>query len=542
MAEPGNKRRPRQKRWLVLGAIVVLALIFLIPFIQEGGARVDTSVEVETQAAVLGEIEQTVSGYGLVEEAAATPVTVSYGGTLRTVSVQEGDLVQEGDVLAAYDEASLREQISDRMDRIDEIDAALAETDGDVSFSVTAPADGMIREIYAVRGDRIDDVMEASGGLILLSADGLLRVELQVPAEDSLEPGDAVTVTAGDRQATATVDALEMEDGQETLTALLLLEDDGTFSLGETVELRDGAGELLGTGTTACNSPVLVTAQSGLVSQVEVSLGDWVSEGDLLLSCTEISCDGLDLLEERAGLVDELEELHALLEQPNLTAPADGRVTGLTVSEGAAVEEGTEICTLTSTDDFTVSVQIPASSLPQVRVGQQAECIFDGVTYSGTVTHTSGRTQELGGLTVCTVTLRLTAAEGLAVGDEGEGSIILGREEEALLIPIEAVQVERLDTYLVRVSYGDGLTQQVEVEIGLQDGEMVQILDGLHEGDEVVVASRVVETTVFSFFNFEWIINQEEGQSEEGVLSETEDVTVVEDGTAPETEDGPAAD
>ena len=48
MTEPEQKHSPLQKRWLVLTAVVVLALIFLIPFIREGGARVDTTVMVDT--------------------------------------------------------------------------------------------------------------------------------------------------------------------------------------------------------------------------------------------------------------------------------------------------------------------------------------------------------------------------------------------------------------------------------------------------------------------------------------------------------------
>ena len=531
MAESDSGRRRLQKRWLVLSVIVVLALIFLIPFIQEGGARVDTSVEVETRTAELGAITQSVTGSGTVQSAAETKAEAACSGTLASVAVAEGESVRKGDVLAVYDEQSLRDEIAGTMDRLDEMDGEIAELGTDAAFLLTAPSDALVLEVHAGRGDLIPDVMEAYGSLMVLSGDGLLRLELALPEDAVLAEGDAVTLRSETGEAEASVAGLTApEDGGRT-TAVILLEYDGSLQLGETVEVLDGAGETLGTAEAVCNEPLAVTAESGIVSRVAAEPGEWVSEGDELMACTRSETDGtlLGLLTEREALLDTLEDLHELLERPELTAPADGTVTGLSIAAGDTLEAGEQVCTLTAADDFTLTVHVDAKAVPMIEVGQVVTCRFDGLTCTGTVTGTSRRTEMLGGASVSTVTVRLRHVEGISVGDCCEVSIILDYEEEAVLVPVEAVQVEHLDEYFVRVSYGDGLTQLTEVEIGLHDGERVQILSGIRAGDEVVVASRVVETTVFSFFNFEWIIDQEEGESGEETLEEADGVTVMEE-------------
>jgi RND family efflux transporter MFP subunit len=74
--------------------------------------------------------------------------------------------------------------------------------------------------------------------------------------------------------------------------------------------------------------------------------------------------------------------------------------------------------------------------------------------------------------------------DNLMSGETGEMNIISGARENALLIPSRALVVDRV--WVVQ----DGVVQPRTVKIGFHSIERAEILDGVHEGDLVVVADQ----------------------------------------------------
>ncbi|MCD8381856.1 MAG: HlyD family efflux transporter periplasmic adaptor subunit [Clostridiales bacterium] len=529
MTESGEKRPALQKRWLVLGAILLVALIFLIPFIQGGGARVDTTVEVDTETAVTGTIRETVSASGNVQSASSEPVTATYSGVIASVDVSEGDVVEAGDVLATYDTDDLTAQIESLLDQLEALDAQLAETEQGGGAQLTAETAGLVKAIYADRGDLAKEVTAAYGGLLELSTDGLLRVELTLGEDVDLRAGDAVTVTLGDEEIEGSVDSVNAEAG----VAVVTFPDSASRPIGETAAVTGADGAALGSGTVASNSPALIAWESGIVSAILVAVGDEVAEGDPLVRCVDETYDETwsSLTEQRESLAAELYRLRQFREKPELTAKASGIVTDLTLTVGQTVEAEAQVCSITSTSSFQVQLLVSEQEIKQVQAGQDAELTFANeadevdATYTGQVTEVADTAGDSDDETVCAVTVSLENAQGLQVGDACDAVIILDEAENAVLIPIQALTIQSDGTRSVEIAYGDGLTSAVSVEVGLTSQDQVQILWGVEAGDEVVVASRVTETTVFTFFNHEWVIDQSESEYQGGVssLPEAED-------------------
>lgn len=519
MAEPDRQNSPMQKRWLVLAGIVVLALIFLIPFIQEGGARVDTNVVVETEPAVLGDIQETTRGKARVIGAQSISQEAEYTGTIDTVLVEEGTLVQPGDQLAVYGTEDLTRQTQDLLDEMDALDDEIAQTDMSGTVDVTAPVSGLVKEIYGVRGQVAADVMEEHKGLLALSADGLLQAELVVDGETPLEEGEDLSVQLGDQTQQGTIAEIELRDGDQMVQ--VTFPDQPDWLLGQEVQFLDGEGTVLGSGTVQAHQLCLVEGSEGIISHVEVEVGDEVSEGDVLLSCIEEDYNDtyLKLLDQRLELVNQLFRLQEFLKNPVLTAEGTGIVTDLSVEEGEPVEAGQRVCSLVSDDTFQVQTYVLEAERERIQVGKPVRFVQDGTTYQGWVTRTGSESLPVGGLSVCPVTVLLEQASGLETDTWGEVTLILDQAEDAILVPAEAVQTQSDGSQVVAISYGDGLTKLCQVETGLSDGTWVQILSGVQEGDQVVVASHVVETTIFSLFHFEWIIGQEEEPVETDLLA-----------------------
>lgn len=509
MAENEQKQDRFQWRWVILLAAIMLSLIFLIPFIQEGGARVDTSVIVETEEAFVGSIQETVDGLAQVTEAKHHTVKMKRSGVVAAVEVEEGQRVKRDTVIARFDQEELAEQVDDMLDELEALDEEIAQADDSGSTYLLAEQSGLVKAVYAARGVRSDDLIGEKGGLLELSLDGLLAVEL--PLWEGAEPEGEVTVLIGDSREQGTVSVLDEEEQKVTVT----FPDDADYELGTEVTVLDGEQEL-GKGAARSHQPWLLTVESSIISKVEVSVGDKVEAGDVLVRCIleEQNNAHLALLDERAELVEELFALQEFAGEPVLRAETDGVIRDLRIEEGDEFSAGQKVCRIVSADDFYAQVDILESEAEALRPGQEVVLTVEGAVNKGRLVSVSDTEEEGCELPLCQVRISLDDAEGLCVGITGTATVILARAEKAVLVPAEAVKLQEDGTKAVEISYGDGLNRFNTVETGLEDGTYVQILRGVDEGEDVVISSHVVETKVVQFLGREWVVEEDEAASE----------------------------
>ena len=70
-----------------------------------------------------------------------------------------------------------------------------------------------------------------------------------------------------------------------------------------------------------------------------------------------------------------------------------------------------------------------------------------------------------------------------------EVTILAGEEHDVLAIPREAL-IETGKQQRVLVAVGNGHYEPHEVTVGMEQGSWIEIVDGLVEGDEVVVSGQ----------------------------------------------------
>jgi multidrug efflux pump subunit AcrA (membrane-fusion protein) len=74
------------------------------------------------------------------------------------------------------------------------------------------------------------------------------------------------------------------------------------------------------------------------------------------------------------------------------------------------------------------------------------------------------------------------------LGMTADVDIVADSADEALLIPNQAIEADRdAGRYYVTIQKADGTTERLEVQIGLRNGMNTQIVEGLNEGDLVVM-------------------------------------------------------
>ena len=137
----------------------------------------------------------------------------------------------------------------------------------------------------------------------------------------------------------------------------------------------------------------------------------------------------------------------------------------------------------------TVDVEISIDELDicQIQTGQSCEVTLDSISgqgFAGTVAkiHPSG--ENSGGNTKYTVTVSMEKTDGMLIGMDAMVQFPIETAKDALLIPEEAL-VELEDKTYLYTGYDEDtgeLLELTEVTTGLSDGEKVQILEGLEEG------------------------------------------------------------
>jgi RND family efflux transporter MFP subunit len=187
-------------------------------------------------------------------------------------------------------------------------------------------------------------------------------------------------------------------------------------------------------------------------------------------------------------------ETHAAAALHNYTrilAPMDGLITSRKAEVGTTLSPGTPIFQMVALDTVWVAAWIDASQIAQLQEGQAAAIrLRSGRQYQGQVARITTEAD--------TVTRELEVdvqfaklPEPLVIGEEGEVDIDTGRQT-VLAAPLSAV-LERNGAKGVFV-VAEGVATFRPVSLGLQDGQRTAVLEGLKEGELVVLNPAGLES------------------------------------------------
>ena len=108
--KPKRKKKKLKKRWIIL-AVVVLAAAGGF-FLRKKGGSTQTVLASDTQILSYQDLESSVSATGTVESSETTKVYSTLAYQVKSVLVEVGDAVQEGDLLAELDAEPIEDQLA----------------------------------------------------------------------------------------------------------------------------------------------------------------------------------------------------------------------------------------------------------------------------------------------------------------------------------------------------------------------------------------------------------------------------------------------
>ncbi len=250
-----------------------------------------------------------------------------------------------------------------------------------------------------------------------------------------------------------------------------------------------------------------------IATEVPVSENEFVEAGDILVriagnDVTELIQQDIDLIKQEYDKVkmkfEEIENINKkvakvqeLSSKLMVKAPIDGMVSYVNYRVGDTIQASEtsdqwslQLMDVYNTDQMFIYTTV--SDLDVLYINQDApvKVTVDALPneeFEGKVMSLNQYTDQ-NGKTVYNVQISVVGREGLRPGMNTNCFIDSGKSENTLLVPIEAV-FEEDNKQKVEILNDAGELQVVEIEVGLMNDMLVEVLSGLEEGQLVVTGS-----------------------------------------------------
>lgn len=183
-----------------------------------------------------------------------------------------------------------------------------------------------------------------------------------------------------------------------------------------------------------------------------------------------------------------VKEAQLTLEKTKIRAPFSGIVFDIQVSPQEHVTAGTELFTLVNIDRIQVQARVLESEIGKMQVGREVDLKFSaypGKMFKGNVKAISPVIDAAD--RTCKVTIDVAnPEEEIKPGMHAEVEIAAEIYKDRLLVPQEAILVRTEGRKLVFV-VEEGIAKWRYVELGLENEDYAEILDGVQEGEVVIV-------------------------------------------------------
>lgn len=489
-------------KWLVpVLCVAVAGGVFLLRPQQAKPASVDASY---TEAAPeRRDVTNTLSGTGTLNPANTYTVKSLVDGKVLTGTIEEGDIVEESNVLYTIDS-------SDASTNFEKAEIAMQQAQRSYDKVVDrqyvrAEVAGVVSSLKVTKGDEVTSGQEVA----VIRDSSRMLLTLEFPAADaanfSVGQSAAVTLDGTFEQLNGTVTSVSGTDALSagnllTRTVTITVQNAGGLTTAQAATASINGVSSIGSATFAYQAERTLTAQAaGTVTSINVQEGSDVAKDDIILGLS-----GDDLTESIQSASESLrsaeismQNLQDTMNNYTITAPISGTIIEKDAKVGDAVKTGDTLCIVYDLSYLEMNINVDELQISSISVGQQVQITADAVpdkTYVGTVTRVSMKGASNGGTTTYPVSIRIDDTDGLRPGMNANAEIVVAEAKNALVVPNAAVvrgsyvlvtkdspSAANADTAM---EAPEGFVY-VPVKTGVSDDDYTQIVSGIQEGDTI---------------------------------------------------------
>lgn len=526
----GQKEKRKSGKWFAAGLLLLTAVCGGGLWLHRSSAAGEASAkagQVRTGTVSRGTLTSELTSSGVISPKDTYSITSLAEGEVIAAEFEEGDQVEEGQVLYRIDVSSMESELKSAGNSLERANSNLAHAQEEYEEALAdysgntykATRTGFIRELKIEAGDKVGSNAE----LAAIYNDQIMRIRVPFLSGEAalLAPGSQAALTLSDTEEQLTGVVVSVSNMDEVLSGGRLVRyvtvevaNPGGLSVSHTAVVCVGDFTSSGEGSFEPVTDTVMKAE--LTGNVEVEAllvheGDYVSVGtpifridggdveEILRTFRDAVDSAQEKVESAQSKVDSTQDEY---ENYTITAPISGQVIKKNVKTGDKISRNssggdTTLAVIYDLSGVTFEMSVDELDVRKVQVGQRVEVTADAVegkTFTGRVSNISLESSQSNGVTNYPVTVALDEVGELLPGMNVDGRIILDEVSDALMIPVEGLmRGNRVYVKDASVTEAQGNVpagfRAVEVETGLSGDSYVQILEGLSEGEEIYLDS-----------------------------------------------------
>ncbi len=186
------------------------------------------------------------------------------------------------------------------------------------------------------------------------------------------------------------------------------------------------------------------------------------------------------------SMVENLKGVRGILDNLIIKAPIDGRLSTAQLQEGQNVTKGQRIGQVDILGSYKIRVPIDEIYLSRIKEGLKATTTIDNKKYTLVINYIYP-TVENGDFDV-DMEFQGEIPQDILSGQSIRLKIELGKPSQELLIPVGGFYNDTGGNWIFVVD-GDNKAKKRNIRLGIKNVENYQVLDGVNEGDKVIISS-----------------------------------------------------
>lgn len=511
-----QQKKRKNKKIIILCsvlAVVVLTAVAYMIFKPEEKLAVST-VEVTKQT-----INETLDTTGTVSTASEQSFTLMNKVKVKTVNVKEGDVVKAGDVLATFDVSSLETALNEKENNYEKALAAYNKAKNS-SSSASGKINSTKKQIAELE-KKIETLKaktsttkpsSTKNGSGVKVSDDLVKRFIKIAKRFGVEYDEETA-----RKVLTSI--LSAGSSKSDISGLLdnlgkIAGGSGSFDMNAFAQMSGGSSALINAEMTLVQLKAQLATLELQTNDTYLSVYKTIyenaqSEYQKALNQTNEMKKGWIVSEK--GLVSEVNiKVGETVETQTVVDGKNVDISSIISSVSSGIDVSKMISSFFGSDKVGIKVlnyplvadiSLSKYDVLDVSVNQEVSVksanneIHEGrVSYVGAVATSTGSSLDLNSIMTGsgssnTIPAQVTIEDGdksFIVGTDVDISIITDTQENALVVPVEAIIIDGSDVYVYAYNKDKSTAVKKKVTLGISNDTYYQVLSGVSEGDVLI--------------------------------------------------------